>query len=138
MKLLIAIEPDRPADITKGAAVWASRSGFNLRIFVYEPEKLSKYQKAIDSANYNDYLSLQYKMLVTDSLPLIYAQENDYDILALIPATLKNWEKNVNRNLSVIRFHAALSDARKQMSENVQVNEITFENGVRVIRVVKL
>lgn len=138
MKLLVAIPSSNPKKLAKRTLKWASRAGFDLRIFTDPKISKSKYRKAIDDANYQHYLAVKHSDIVADKDVLTYAQDNDYDLLALIPPDMASWNKTVDSSKMIIEFHADLGAARKKISEDSKLHEVKFENGARLVRVVKL
>lgn len=138
MKLLVAIPSSKPKELSQKTLLWAPRAGFDLKIFTDPTVRKKKYQAAIEEANYQQFLSLHYSQIITGIDPLSYAQDNDYDLLAIIPPNLRRWNKTRDNSLMVIEFQTDLAQARKEISNNTMLNQITFENGAQIIRVVKL
>jgi len=138
MKLLVAIPSSNPKKLAKRTLKWASRAGFDMRIFADPKISKTKYRNAIDDANYQHFLAVKHSDIITDKDVLTYAQDNGYDLLALIPPDLASWNKTINSGKMVIEFHADLGAARKQISEDVTLNEVRFDNGARLVRIVKL
>lgn len=138
MKLLVAVPSDRPSQLVRKTLLWAPRAGFTFRVFAPPHAKKSKYRLALSEANYQQYLDLKHSMIVIDKDPLTYAQDNGFDIMAVLPPTLKAWNDTKDRDAMVIEFQTDLARVRNQMGSDPQLHEVTFDNGTRVVRVVKL
>lgn len=138
MKLLLAVPSSKPKELPFKTLSWAPRAGFDLRIFTDPTVKKSKYRAAVEEANYQEFLDLRYSYVISGSNPLAYAQDNGYDLLAVVPPGLRTWNGNRNRDEMVIQFQTDLADARKRISSDKTLHEITFDNGTRVVRVVRL
>jgi hypothetical protein len=138
MKLLVAIPSNRPKDLVRNTLRWAPRAGFELRIFADPKTKKSKYQNAIEEANYQHYLALRHKQVEYKLDPLAYAQANGYDLLVIIPPNLKRWNDTKELSAMVIEFQTALAEARKRMRDDTSLSVIDFENGARMVRIVEL
>lgn len=138
MKLLVAVPSDRPSQLVLKTLLWAPRAGFTFRIFANPSVSKKKYQAAIEEANYQQYLDLKYSMIVRGSDPLTYAQKHDFDIVAVVPPNLRRWNDTKESGLMVIEFQKDLADVRNRMAEDPKLHVVDFENGTRVIRVVKL
>jgi hypothetical protein len=141
MKLLVAIPSSDPELLKTNTLEWAPRAGFALRIF-YDPKiKRSEFENMIEDANYQNYLDLKHRMLVRATEranPLQYAMDNDYDLLAILPPGLKTWNGNPQMDEMVIEFQTDLAKARRTIGEDTTIHDIKFDNGTRVVRVVKL
>lgn len=138
MKLLVAIPSNRPKQLTDHTLAWAPRAGFELRVFADHSVNPKKYKRVIEDVNYRHFLSVRYKQVVYDANPLEYAVKEGYDLLAIVPPNLRRWNSTKDTGQMVIEFHADLANARRQISEDSKLHEVTFPNGARVIRVVKL
>jgi hypothetical protein len=138
MKLLVAIPSSNPKKLARRTLKWASRAGFEMRIFTDPKISKTKYRNAIDDANYKHRLAVKHSDIVAGKDVLTYAQENDYDLLALVPPDMASWNKTIDSGKMVIEFHADLGAARKKISEDNTLHEVKFDNGARLVRVVKL
>lgn len=138
MKLLVAIPSSKPKELETKTLLWAPRAGFELRIFTDPKVKKKRYQAAVEEANYQQFLDVRYSSIITGSDPLTYAQENGFDLLAVLPANLRSWNGNKDRDEMIIQFQADLADARKRIGADKKLHSIEFDNGTQVVRVVKL
>jgi hypothetical protein len=138
MKVLVAIPSSRPKQLSQKTLLWAPRAGFELRIFADSNVKKKKYQAAVEEVNYQQFLSVRHNQIVTGSDPLSYAQNEGYDILVILPANLRRWNDTKDSNLMVIEFQKDLAEVRNRMSKDPKFHVKQFDNGARVIRVVKL
>lgn len=137
MKLLLAIPSSNPEELAKKTLLWAPRAGFDLRIFTDSNIRKKRYHEAIDEANYQQWLALRHSQLVSGTDPLTYAQENGYDLLVILPPNLRAWNNNDDKDKMVIEFQADLAACRKRISSDNTVHDISFDNGTRVVRVVR-
>ena len=137
MKVLVAVPVDKPTHLSKGCLTWASRAGFQVRMFSPELSKrrLSRFHAAIDHVNYEEYLDVKYSMLLPGNSALKYAQEGKYDILVILPPSLKAWNDTVNDSLMVIEFQADVAEVRRKMAKDPQLMDMTYPNGARIVRV---
>lgn len=138
MKILVAVLCNDPAQIEKGSLLWVSRAGFAIKIFVPRGSNRSKFHAAIDEANYQEYLDLRYDMITSKTNALKYAQDKDFDLLVLVPAGLKAWNTRKNKEAMIIDFAADVGAVRKKISKDDTLHDMEFDNGTRMVRVVKL
>lgn len=134
MKILVAIKSDKNSETVLETLAWVGRAGFNTRIFIPDKRQLSKYQKAIDDANYHHFLSLPYTMIEFGD-PLKYAEKEGYDLLVTIPDSLKRWGRTRNEDKNVIDYAVALGEARVAFGQDPEMKLKKFKNGTTMQRV---
>lgn len=134
MKVLVAIDSRSPKHFGDNALRWASRAGFNLRVFIPHRKQL-KFAAALADANYNWYLGLDESVFVFGN-PREYAKEHGYELLVIIPDFLKSWHKRgFMKPTEVIDFHAAIGQARLEFSEKPRKKIRRWPNGVIMQRI---
>lgn len=137
MKILTVVLCDIASDVNTGSPLWVSRAGFTTRLLIPEDADIPEYQDAIQDANYQEYLDMSHDMLIKGN-PLEYAQKNEFDLLVLVPSELEAWNTRKNKDAMIIDFAADVGAVRKRMSKDHTLHQMEFENGTRMVRVVKL
>jgi len=135
MKILAAIVSDKNSEVlVDNTLKWAGRAGFNMRIFIPDKRQLSKYQKAIDDANYRYYLDIPYTCIETGD-PLKYAIDEGYDLLVLLPDNLPNWGKSKHEDLTVLQYQEEVSVQRGLFDKYKKRDFKKFKNGASIQRI---
>lgn len=135
MKILIAIISDKNSEaLTDHTLKWAGRGGFNTRIFIPDKRQLSKYQKAVEEANYRYYLSLPYTIIEYGD-PLKYAKKEGYDLLVKIPDNLAYWGDNEDPDRTVLDYSVEVGEQRVLFSKYDDRKFYKFKNGSSIQRV---
>lgn len=120
--------------LTDNTLKWAGRGGFNTRIFIPDKRQLSKYQKAVEDANYRYYLSLPYTVIEYGD-PLKYAKKEGYDLLVKLPDDLPYWGKNDDPDKTVLEYSVEIGEQRVSFSKVSKRLFYKFKNGATIQRV---
>lgn len=113
---------------------WAGRGGFNTRVFIPDKRQLSKYQKAVEEANYRYYLSVPYSVIEFGD-PLKYAKKEGYDLLVKIPDNLSEWGKSKDPDKTVLEYSVGVGEQRASFSQHSKRKFYKFKNGATIQRV---
>lgn len=136
MKILVAIESSKNSDeLTHTTLRWASRGGFNTRVFIPDKRQLDKYKRAIEEVNYHYYVDLPYEIIVPNQKPMDFAREEGYDLLVYLPDSLLDWRTVGDDDKTVIDYAEDLATARSKFGNIPELNIFQFMNGVKMVRV---
>lgn len=139
MKILVAVVTDKNYDEFAHTTLrWASRAGFNMRVFVPTYWQRHKYKAAVDEANYEYYLSVPHSILVVRQQPMDYARKEGYDLLVTLPDNLIQWSPDAayDNDKTVIDYAESLGKVRSSFSKNKRKQIHKWPNGARMERVV--
>lgn len=137
MKLLVAIEAKGNPHKLDMTLRWASRSGYDLKVFV--PQSGHKvYADAIADANYNWYLAVDPEQALVAADPMTYAQVMGYDLLLRIPEGLELWRKGRHFDGQVFFLCDGAGRARLEFSKKPGKRVKHWRNGATMERVRKL
>ena len=136
MKILIAIESsENPKKLSNSTLRWASRAGFDLRIFIPDDNQLEDYKKAVADANHNWYINVPETAIIVKTTPKQYAKENGYDLLVLLPDDLRKWKRLHSHDRNVLEFATDIGIARLRFSKKPNKKIEVFSNGALMRRV---
>lgn len=142
MKLLAAIKCGDNIEKLDMTLRWASRSGYDLKLFVPK-DKLAEYANAIADANYHWYLAADPEATMVEAAgetdtPMTYAQVMGYDLLLRIPEGLELWRKDRTFEGQVFFLCDSAGRARLEFSKNPRKRVEHWRNGATMERVRKL
>jgi len=134
VKILIAITNDnKPKTLAKNTLRWAPRAGFDIRVFIPDETKLSEYQAIIEHLNYDEFMDLQYVMLISDQSAVQYAKDNQYELILMLPDNLKSWNKTRNKDLMLLEYAKDIGVARQTFTDKKKITH-EFSNGATMVR----
>lgn len=135
MKILVAIKSNNNAEmLSRSTLRWASRAGFNMRIFIPNREQLTAYQNAIDSANHEYYLDLNYAMIVVGESPRVFAIRQGYDLLLVLPDSLAEWVEGDGLDGTVLHYATDVGKARQRYNRGSIKQIKDFGNGAKMVK----
>lgn len=135
MKILTAINSYYPKSIGDNSLRWASRGGFAFKVFAPK-HKYKQFLEALNDCNYHWYTALSPDNLVIDSTPLQYAKDNGFDLLLLIPESLKSWRASKFMKEDEIKiFYEAVASARGWFEKHPKATQKIFSNEAVMYRV---
>lgn len=136
MKILVAIESsENPKKLARKVLPWASRAGYDMRIFIPHENQLDDYSMALLEANVDQYLDLQDSMLIPKDKPKEYAKANGYDLLLYLPDDLSRWNDTRIRDKMIIEYAADVGRTRVLFGDKPHKKIYSFPNGAVMYRV---
>lgn len=137
MKILLAINVDRPELANDRAVRWASRTGFEVRIFGAK-DIYNKLVNMVNDVNYNFYVNLRHDQIITKMSAMEYALEHDFDLLFTVPQGLWSWRKGRQfKPDEVFYAREAAGKARLEFGVKHRMNIKRWANGAVMERVHK-
>lgn len=135
MKILLAIDSKKPKLVGDRALRWASRTGYEMRLFAPR-NKRQRYLQVIDDANYDYYLDIKKNQLITKMDPMQYAKAHDFDLVLLVPEGLWSWRKGEQfKPMEVVHCAQVIGRARIEFGAHPRKRIKHFANGSIMQRV---
>lgn len=136
MKILAAIQSsENPRRLAKTTLRWATRAGFNMRLFLPDDSQIQGYVSAIEDANYQYHLNIPRDFIVTGVKPHEYALAHGYDLIVYLRDDMNKWKFRVNHDMNPLVYAKEVGQARLEFSRDKKLLHYPFINGVTMERV---